>query len=1003
LVHRRFPLAIFLAMAHSCARSLLVLPAVLIFAHDTGAQGRRISPPPRRVESETVSEALLAPDGGATVYLQVTRYGTEEERSALFVATDAGARELVSSAGTLGRFAISPDGRYVAYQEMVSGFASLFAVPLDGGAAPRRLGPPREGTSVASDFVLAAGERVVFRCTPGPAALSELDSIALTGHGPAQRLDTPRADGRSLTSFQVSPDGGWVAYLADADALGRFELYLAPITGGVPARKLNGAFLVNGDVLAFRFAPDSERVVYLANQERGSSNELYSAPVPFAAPAVRLHLHGAAGSRVQDDFQISADGASVVYRHNLVDNRSIELFRVPIKGGLAPARLNPPLPPLFDVRGFALARDGSVVYRADQEFDGRVELYHVRDGAAPVKLNAPLAAGEGVGYFQLAPDGRRVLSVVEPGAQVFLASLDGSVGPVAIPAPSGSSAAPFALAASGERLVFRRDGGLLGLALDGASTPFELLYPQPDFQTEASWLELAGERALAKVFTGQVRELFAVPLAGGIAQRVSGRMPMNYPLDDAFSPRLTPDGSRVVFGFGTFGDFASHDDQRVLSVELTDGPTGSAPVQLFAAGSLAVQTRFWIAPRGARVVSLAEIGKLSSAPIDGSAPPVFLAEGGLTAFTPDGARALYLDAAQRLHSVALDGTTPPALLGGFPALGSVTFHAARLSADGARVAYHFRVAGESAARLLAAPTDGSAAPVELAPSLAVERLIDVAAGDRVVFQTAAGQSDELWSVPIDGSAAPVRLAGAHIHETASDTSLCVSGEHLFFLADEGELFTVPVDGSAAPLALAPGYLVDELVVGGERAFFVGVAAGGTLAELFSVPRDGGVAPVRLSRASPDGATFLALRVAAGGARVVWSRVFGDLSALESAPSDGSAEPVLLSPSLPTAVHEIPGDFQLSADGRTVAFSIATYDPVTHRRRATLFTAPCDGSRPRMRVSAEDTAIPEFQLDPGGRFVVYVSDEDEEGLYELFLARTQPFASASSAPGRLVTR
>jgi Tol biopolymer transport system component len=71
-------------------------------------------------------------------------------------------------------------------------------------------------------------------------------------------------------------------------------------------------------------------------------------------------------------------------------------------------RLNDSLVRNGDVGSFALSPDSSrVVYMADQEIDGLIELYAVAvDGGGAAKLNDPLAArGGGVRSFTISPDG----------------------------------------------------------------------------------------------------------------------------------------------------------------------------------------------------------------------------------------------------------------------------------------------------------------------------------------------------------------------------------------------------------------------------------------------------------------------------------------------------------------------------------------------------------------------------------------------------------------------
>lgn len=965
---------------HARVRSVLLFSVVALLAGELGAQVRKVSPPSRRGPSGSVAEAKITPDGSAVVYLLSPFDGGDQE-SSFFVTSDAGARRIASvGVGSVAGFAISPDSRFLVYWKPSDRGLDLFSVPLDGSSAPRLLTPPDLRPSSPHDIEISAQGWVVF-LVQGAGGRWGLYSVSLTGRQPPLRLDGPRVRGASTWSnFLVSPDGNWVAYMANQENLFKVELFLAPVTGAFPARKLNGPLVAAGRVLFFSFSPTSERVVYVATQDRAGSEDLHSAAVLAAEPPIRLNPDALTSSHV-DSFEITPDGAFVVYRHYRTGNTTLEIFRVPIHGGAVPTRLNATLAAGGKVWSFAIAADGSVVYTADQELRNRKELYHVPNGGAVTKLNAPLAPSQDVEAFQLAPQGSRIVfSVYGGSAATFLATLDGSVGPVVI----WPGARPFSFAASGERVVFRDGqaaiGGLFSLLLDGASAPVELLpaepgfYPATDFQ-----LELSGERLVSRVTTASAHELFAVPIAGGAApERLNAPLPMESQIDDVFSAELSPDGRWAVFGFGSYNHlrlFSADLARRSAAIQLSDEETA---------------TWFLIAPEGGRVVFRSAAGQLHSVPIDGSAPAILIDVAATTEeirITPDGSRVLYLDAQRRLHSAALDGTSPPVLLGGFPALGNVLFHGYRISADGARVVYHFKNSGESEVRLLSAPIDGSAAPVQLDPSLATDGLIDIA-GSGVVFQTLSGGLVSLWSVPADGSAAPTLLVAEDIYP-ASD-QVAVAGDQVVFLVRFGGLFSVPVDGSEPPRGLAPGLACWSLEAPGERVFFVGVpTTSAGFADLYSVPGDGSAAPIRLSRASSNG-TFTR-RVSPDGARVVYLHEHGCTQTLDSTASDGGIEPVLLTAPLTDCdgLLSIPSNFQLSADGRAVAFEILTRGYLEELDyMSEVFAVPSDGSRAPLKINAPPPPINDyviFRLDPAGRFVLYTADQDEEDVHELYLA------------------
>ena len=88
-----------------------------------------------------------------------------------------------------------------------------------------------------------------------------------------------------------------------------------------------------------------------------------------------------------------------------------------------PLELNPPLVPGGDVESFQISPDGArVVYLADLEVDERVELFLTRiGGGATVKLNGPLE--DDVTSFAIAPDSAQVLFLGEARDYTSLAEL----------------------------------------------------------------------------------------------------------------------------------------------------------------------------------------------------------------------------------------------------------------------------------------------------------------------------------------------------------------------------------------------------------------------------------------------------------------------------------------------------------------------------------------------------------------------------------------------------
>ena len=165
----------------------------------------------------------------------------------------------------------------------------------------------------------------------------------------------------------------------------------------------------------FRIARDGT-VVFQAHPvepERALRRSIFAVPMDGSAPA--RQLNGICGDARSVKYEIAPEGDVVFDGHSAGHWR---LFTVPIDGG-TPAQELHPLAEDGDVndaniingRSFQLSPDGAwLLYRADHEQDRVPELFAVApDGVPPVrKMNGPLPAGAQVLSYAFGPDSRRV-------------------------------------------------------------------------------------------------------------------------------------------------------------------------------------------------------------------------------------------------------------------------------------------------------------------------------------------------------------------------------------------------------------------------------------------------------------------------------------------------------------------------------------------------------------------------------------------------------------------
>ena len=236
-----------------------------------------------------------------------------------------------------------------------------------------------------------------------------------------------------MTSFEIAADSSRVVFLADRAQDERQELWSVPLAAGVPVR-LNWTLAVGGDVSAYRLAPDSSRVAYRADQDQNEIFEIFSVPLA-GGTALQLNAALATGGDVQagaQGFAISADSSRVLYRADQDVDGVVELYHVALGGG-TPVRLNDPLPAGRTVHSFELAPDSTrAVYRADQDTNDVFELYGVELASGTItRLHPPLPPDAGTPTtYLVTPDSTSVVGasdlVVPDSVQLYALPLSGA-------------------------------------------------------------------------------------------------------------------------------------------------------------------------------------------------------------------------------------------------------------------------------------------------------------------------------------------------------------------------------------------------------------------------------------------------------------------------------------------------------------------------------------------------------------------------------------------------
>jgi len=492
--------------------------------------------------------------------------------------------------------------------------------------------------------------------------------------------------------FRFSPDGSRVIYVADQNARQVFELFSVPAVGGTPVR-LNGSLVAAGNVLAGsgRFGAGGGRVIYVADQQTNEMFELYSVP-SAGGTALTLNQPMVPIGDVDPQFQISPDGQRVLYVANPSTNPQFEaifeLFSVPSVGG-TPVKLNGDLVPSGDVvagSGRFSPNGSRVVYLADQQTDGMVELFSVSSGGGEaVKLNGPLSAIGDVmeDGLQFSPDGNRVLYAASARTDLQFRSitelfvvpaLGGTPLTLNGPLVSGGNvlAASARFSPDGSRAVYVADQDadevfeLFSVPVTGG-TPQKLNGPLTsggDVSTVALQFSPDGSRVLyvADQNVDERFELFTVPAVGGDALALGGDGSV-----DPYNVWCTPDGNRVVYRASPLSD----DGYQLYSVLATGGVPVLLNGELVSGGNVIGAQ---LSPDGSRIVYLAdqdidEVFELYVVPITGGMPQKL--NGPLPGnrdvthwqISPNGQRVVYradqdVDEQFELYSVELDLSLP---------------------------------------------------------------------------------------------------------------------------------------------------------------------------------------------------------------------------------------------------------------------------------------------------------------------------------------------------------
>lgn len=606
-------------------------------------------------------------------------------------------------------FLISNDSRWVVYradQELDQEF-ELFRVPLGGRRFVRRSdrSPPPFVARKLSPPIVAGPSVGAFELEPsGTCVILEanraLYAAALASAGPAQRLDSTE---RAVVSgtFALAANAPRLIYRGQ-EATNVNELFAAPFDASAPPAKVNGPLPlgpVTGDVVDFAFDAAGDRVVYLADGDTDEVLELYSTRTTGRAPVRKLNQALFAGG--VGFFRIHPGGDEVLYLALQSGHGAPAPYAVPIGGG--PARLlGGPFPSGSFVEELDLTADGSrIVFTANPDVFTLAGLYSAPfDGGAPrVDLSSVSGQPRFVNRFYISPLSDRVAFVtIDSGVERTLHSvpIDRGSDPLALSTAAQGIVTQVAFTPDGQHIVYGVQQGifssLYGVPADGSQPAVSLGGPTLNGAVLEFALAPDSSRVVWLENVSTFRDLWSAPVDGSTA-RVRIATQDLFGGGSLYSPRITPDSTRIVFLSGL---------PPGMKIAPIDG--SAAPSTLSGAGNWAVA--FDLDPAGTVAAYWGDAPGLGRGvlrvALDGSGPIVRLSPEfepftyGEIRFVPDGGQVLFTadvgsSASAGPYVVGLDGATCARLVTRLPAAGHLSSALDgprfQVSADSSKVVY----------------------------------------------------------------------------------------------------------------------------------------------------------------------------------------------------------------------------------------------------------------------------------------------------------------------------
>ena len=334
----------------------------------------------------------------AVVFLAQKDDATTDE---LYVSIDDGTAITVEklsgtlvSGGQVVDFAVSPDGRLVAYKanQQVFGKFELYVVSVEGGTVRN---VSRQSTNIleveefAWSFDSSAIAFRAFNPVPNTVGNIELFTVSPTGGTPVRVSAFPNTDGEvrdfawapgslllaytqnviqgtptkidlfstrpfnqdnnqlsnsagtnsiiaTVSDFVWSPSSSLIAFVAEVDTVGINELFVADASNlnSAPV-SLSGTLQDQGEVTGFAWAPNNLRIAYRADQDTDQRFELLTVFADGSQSPILVSNLTLNNSTV-DDFAWAPDSSRIAYIADQDTVGVFELLHGQCRGDIAP-------------------------------------------------------------------------------------------------------------------------------------------------------------------------------------------------------------------------------------------------------------------------------------------------------------------------------------------------------------------------------------------------------------------------------------------------------------------------------------------------------------------------------------------------------------------------------------------------------------------------------------------------------------------------------------------